>query len=174
LGFAQHVLARHGDGEGHPVALRFARADHSAHVHLDLTRVARGHGAGEPHAVGGQFPRIAETVGRRRNGAAHREHPAGADAPEAPRGSARAATARPILSIPWAMTRPRPTSVANRSSQWIGWKSPGAPAYRTSRARSMWRTVPKSSSPTARALICPPPARQWWIRRCRRRRRPRR
>src|SRR5699024_5238084 len=83
LGFAQHVLARHGDGEVHPVALRFDRADDSAHVHLDLTRVGHGHGAGEPHAVGFQFPRIAEMVGQRRAGEAHREHPVGDDAPEA-------------------------------------------------------------------------------------------
>ena len=38
----------------------------------------------------------------------------------------RAASA--IVNIPWAITSGKPTARANRSFQWIGLKSPEAPA----------------------------------------------
>ena len=51
---------------------------------------------------------------------------------------AQAVTARParaIVNMPWAITPGRPTACAVRSLQWIGLKSPEAPAYRTRSAR---------------------------------------
>jgi hypothetical protein len=40
-----------------------------------------------------------------------------------------------IVNMPWAITPGSPTLVAIRSLQWIGLKSPDAPAYRTRWAR---------------------------------------
>ena len=37
-------------------------------------------------------------------------------------------TALAIVNMPWAITSGSPTDVANRSFQWIGLKSPDAPA----------------------------------------------
>ncbi len=46
--------------------------------------------------------------------------------PPAQMSTARAASA--IVNMPWAMTPGRPTEVATRSDQWMGLKSPLAPA----------------------------------------------
>src|SRR5687767_5183707 len=46
--------------------------------------------------------------------------------PSAQPSTARAASA--IVNIPWAITPGSPTEVATRSDQWIGLKSPLAPA----------------------------------------------
>jgi phage portal protein BeeE len=47
-------------------------------------------------------------------------------APSVHSATARAASA--IVNMPWAITPGRPTEVATRSDQWIGLKSPLAPA----------------------------------------------
>ena len=61
----------------------------------------------------------------------------------------RRSTAAPMVHMPCAMTPGRPTEVATRSFQWIGLKSPLAPAYRTRRARSTVISRRATSSPTA-------------------------
>jgi hypothetical protein len=70
--------------------------------------------------------------------------------------------ARAIVSIPWAMTFGRPTPTANRSLQWMGLKSPDAPAYRTRSARvtcttSGGRVLPGATAADAGAVTTAPP-----------------
>lgn len=54
-----------------------------------------------------------------------------------------------MVNMPWAMTSGSPTSTANFSFQWIGLKSPEAPAYRTSVARVTGKLCAGSSVPTS-------------------------
>ena len=49
-------------------------------------------------------------------------------APGSPHQSVTTRTASAIVSMPWAITSGSPTDLAKRSFQWIGLKSPDAPA----------------------------------------------
>src|SRR6266545_127217 len=50
-------------------------------------------------------------------------------------------------NMPWAITPGRPTDVAHSSFQWMGLKSPAAPAYLTRSIRSMVWSTGGTSSP---------------------------
>src|SRR3954469_10896751 len=81
-------------------------------------------------------------------------------APGSPVQSVTTRIASAMVNMPCAMTSGSPTSLANFSFQWIGLKSPDAPAYRTRASRVTgedWagRSVPPSTSAYAiLAVIC--------------------
>ena len=85
-------------------------------------------------------------------------------APGSPTQSVTMRPAEAIVSMPWAMTSGSPTALANRSFQWIGLKSPEAPAYmirftRCSGTDSGGSSVPTSTSSKAMRAVMRTPRR---------------
>lgn len=70
-------------------------------------------------------------------------------APGSPVQSVTTRIASAMVNMPCAMTSGRPTSLANLSFQWIGLKSPEAPAYWTRVARVTPKVCAGSSVPTS-------------------------
>ncbi len=70
-------------------------------------------------------------------------------APGSPSQSVTTRIASAMVNMPWPMTFGRPTEVAKASFQWIGLKSPEAPAYWTRVARVTGKDWDGSSVPTS-------------------------